>query len=69
VAAQLECMAGEKIKKGASNLVRALERELREAWEQPHDQTSKLGGVATIQRPHRAWLHKNAISKDEIVVR
>jgi len=30
VAAHLECMAGEKIKKGASNLVRALERELRE---------------------------------------
>jgi hypothetical protein len=64
----LECMAGEQIKKDASNLVRALERELREAWEQPHDQASKPGGVATIRRPHRAWLHKNAISKDDSVV-
>lgn len=65
MAAQLECMAGEKIEKDASNLVRALERELRKVWEQPHDQASKLGGMATIRRPHRVWLHRNAISKDD----
>jgi hypothetical protein len=68
VAAHQECMAGKKIKKAASNLVRALERELREAWEQPHDQTPKPGRVATTRRPHRAWLHGNAISKDDSVV-
>lgn len=65
MATQQECMAGKRNKKDASNLVRALERELREVWEQPHDQASKLGGVATIRRPHRAWLHENAISKDD----